>query len=237
MQARDAAALPSGTLGVVEGFQLLERGCPAFPDTSSLANNTIKANTAYGSTTFSLLLDHSNASVAVVYYSRAVMITGYRFLTSVQGPAAADPVRWIVEASSDGGTTWTEVGASDGYFGSTTGGLKSIYFPQDAYPTPTARGKWVEIQNRPPWQATASCFTDAEAALGFGSILIAALSGQDGMIKWCWIMMFSALATTSVIIAVMNGLQVSKPLRPFFFKLQPSNQTHLHARPHTNAAA
>ena len=56
---------------------------------------------------------------------------------------------------------------------------------------------------------SASCATSAVAAAGFGATLLAALSGQDGRVRWAWVFMFAALTAANIAIAAANGQQVA----------------------------
>ena len=71
-----------------------------------------------------------------------------------EGPAAADPVRWRVEAAhrdgngtADDGGSWRVVGASV-WRGT---GSTAIYYPALSYPTPSAHPTRIAVDYRPTW--------------------------------------------------------------------------------------
>ena len=116
-----------GTAAGVGGFGLLSDGCP-------VAGGR-RPNATHG--------------VVTVDFARPVQANGYYFVTS-DGDPALDPVRWLVEVSAGGGASesWTAVGA--GVWEMTSAGT-AFPFPGLAYPTPTARGQTVGVDQGYTW--------------------------------------------------------------------------------------
>ncbi len=153
---RDTAVPPTVCNPVL--FGLLRDGC----NTSAVANT-------------------SNGSAVVVLPTnvRDSRVNGYYLKISAGGPAARDPVQWIVEAQAAEDGIWLPVGASV----SRGQGAFATFFPSLQYPTPVSaknQSVLVIVDRRPSWQwLLTDVGTYAIAGLGWLAYAAAGMTGRQ----------------------------------------------------------
>jgi hypothetical protein len=127
-----------------------------------------------------------------------VQANGYYFVTS-NGTAAMDPVRWVVEAAVGNGS-WVSVGA--GVWAMTSAGVAYPY-PELAYPTPTARGETVWMDQRYSWPlALQVSIGGIEWAIGF---FVSTVMGRRGHISGP-LVTFISCAFLDTVVAVVSAV-------------------------------
>jgi hypothetical protein len=115
-----------------------------------------------------------------ITFDSPVTFDGYFFTTSAY-PADRDPVRWLLDASTDNGSTWLVVGAS-GWAANTEGGL--VYYPQLPFDTPLARLHRVETDYRWVWPRRVLFFSGGfEWAVGLLLSLLAGILGRGELVS------------------------------------------------------
>ena len=126
----------------------------------------------------------SNGSSVVSLASTQPLANGYYLSLAPGGPAARDPVRWLVEALADGSDGWSVVGASV-WRGQ---GSLAAYFPHLAYPTPVALSggsAHVAVDRRPSWPwILAEVVTYSTAGFGLMTATIVAWMRQYWAVVW-----------------------------------------------------
>ena len=126
----------------------------------------------------------------VLRLDKSVRVNGYFFQTS-NDSFELDPVKWIVKASADNGSSWNEVGAS--IWRLNTDGTTVLY-PQLAFDTTVERGHFTIFDFRRPWRwCLVSIVRGVVLFTGTFASLYYAIAGHEESAKMSWIVMFSVL--------------------------------------------
>ena len=143
--------------------------------------------------------ENFSKSVFIVKVNESVKANGYFFETS-NASAEFDPMKWIVKASLDNGSSWREVGAS--VWRLTTDGTTLLY-PQLPFKTTVERTQATIFDLRPPWHwCMVSVIRGLILLIGTLASLHFAITGREESAKYSWILMFSVLGLCFILSAV-----------------------------------
>ena len=189
---RDPALPPD--VARVSGLGLLFDGCPVV----GAGTDAVGGNDGVTASVSGAALAVINGTVEITL-AAPIAANGYFFVTAGD-PPAADPMRWAVQASADGGATWSDVGASAWRAG--LGGVR-VFYPQLAYPTPVTRGSVVAVDGRDSWPRVL-----VASVGGFewvASLTLSVVAGRLGRVEASRRLMIAALVLDVAFLAAAAG--------------------------------
>jgi hypothetical protein len=138
-------------------------------------------------------------SAFIVSFKTQVTANGY-FFQIADYSVDSYPVKWTVQASTDNGSSWQDVGAS--VWRLSISGVV-LFYPQLAFDTPIERRMGILVDYRHPWQwCTVSVVRGIILFTGTFLSLCFALAHHEESSKISWILMFFVLGLCFIISAL-----------------------------------